>query len=244
MPNLTYTTKTKITIPAEITLIRGNYNKTISMRRYFQSKGYKKLADIIEADQKDLPSQGDNISLYLTALNNEKDNSLSLVRETGENSFFRSFTVVYNFPDNLRFYQDIDNWLDILEPNQEILEEKLGSNEQKKVVFSDDGKLRRVQSNICDEIEKKYFALVPDLIGISGSEENADAAAEIAGKFKNNPYLFLLNDVANPTITFSALLSYLYDQRLCVDGDVHGNYWGGYAFGVQRKTGEASCAEK
>ena len=46
MPNLTYTTKTKITIPAEITLIRGNYNKTISMRRYFQSKGYKKLADI------------------------------------------------------------------------------------------------------------------------------------------------------------------------------------------------------
>ena len=87
-------------------------------------------------------------------------------------------------------------------------------------------------------LELAKNAYVKALAGAEGAEK----LAEVADKYKKNPYLWSLESVKRPLTRVSALVSNRgLGDRLCIDGDNVGSNRLGYAFGVS-KAGEASRA--
>src|SRR3989344_1735877 len=87
-------------------------------------------------------------------------------------------------------------------------------------------------------LELAKNAYVKALAGAEGAEK----LAEVADKYKKNPYLWSFESVERPLTRVSALVSgWVLDYRLCVGGGSDGDYRDGYAFGVS-KAGEASRA--
>ena len=73
----------------------------------------------------------------------------------------------------------------------------------------------------------------PYVIGLAG-EEGADKLAQVADKFKGNPYLWSFKSVSEPLAGVSALdSSWDVVLRLDVSGDDHGYDRNGYGFGVR-----------
>ena len=130
--------------------------------------------------------------------------------------------------------------------NESDLEKKLGSREEDGVVYSDDGLLRFIPYGFkTEEMKGKDLARNRLVIAMAQDREGAEKLADIADKHRKNPYLLALTSVNEPVTRVSALCSdWGRDGRLGVGGGYHGNGGGGLAFGVQRKTGEASPAEK
>ena len=85
-----------------------------------------------------------------------------------------------------------------------------------------------------------------ELVIKMAEEEGAEKLAEVAGKHRDNPFLFGGENITQPTTRISALYSYNGEggHRLCVVGDVHGFTKNGYAFGIQKETGKSSNVEK
>ena len=93
------------------------------------------------------------------------------------------------------------------------------------------------------EMSPLELAKNPYVIGLAG-EEGAEQLARVADKYSDKPYLWSFESVDGNVIRVSALNSGDLDRRLSVGGDLHGDDWVGRAFGVFKKTGEASRAEK
>ena len=71
------------------------------------------------------------------------------------------------------------------------------------------------------------------VIALAG-EEGAEKLAEVAGKFKQKPYLWSFKSVNEPTTRVSALSSnWDLGHWLLVGGDLHGDCGAGHAFGVR-----------
>lgn len=135
------------------------------------------------------------------------------------------------------FVQDIPELISTnrrISMNQEALEKRLGSNEEKGVVFSDDKNIRFVpygfkrQSQTPLELSKN-----PGVIALTGSEENAEKLAKASEHYRKNPYFLAVDKVNSPQIRIAVLGSGggLGSDRLNI-----GSYWGsggyGCAFGV------------
>ena len=107
---------------------------------------------------------------------------------------------------------------------QEILEQKLSSNNEKNGVFySDDGSIRLAFCRL-EKGSKTPLGLSrnPMVIAFAGSEENAGKLEKISEHYKSNPWLHILDDIEKPKIRIAGLSSgrRFGCDRLVVDGSL------------------------
>ncbi|MBU1203772.1 MAG: hypothetical protein KKG60_01755 [Nanoarchaeota archaeon] len=88
------------------------------------------------------------------------------------------------------------------------------------------------------ELSKNHYVVA--LVG----EQGADKLAQVADKYKNKACVWSFSSIDNEVIRVSALDSDWDGRRLDVDGDGFGGGGDGYAFGVFKKSGEATRTKK
>ena len=215
------------------------------------------LADKIEKAGLIKPTFGQTISIIHPAYVDQEGNKvdpnqlpdeLKDTRKLMERAWGYAFTFTRNGKEGV-YVQDLPE----MEDGRAIMEEsdlvkKLGSREVRGVVFSDDNNIRFVPYGFkTGTINIFDFSRNPLLIGLSGSEETAEKAAEIARTHISKPWIgYNLTKDDEPQTRVSWLDSGggLGDRWLDVGGNYLGDYDLGCAFGVLPKTGEASRAEK
>ena len=130
--------------------------------------------------------------------------------------------------------------------NQEDLEKRLGSKEEKRVVFSDDKSVRFVTYGFKTESQSVLeLSKNPGVIALTGSEENAEKLARVSEYYKSNPYFSAVYNINSSPIRIAILGSGggLGGDRLTV-----GSYWAnsnlGYAFGIKESEGTEGVVAK
>ena len=181
------------------------------------------------------PTMSQITSLAHTSFNSDDKYSKEIV-ELMKDAYLRGFTGSHYVPNKGAYIQEdpqIRNGMPFMDESELVRKLEANDPSVRFVPFGFKvGEMTPIQL-----AGNKY---VQALVG----EEGAEKLAEIADKHRNKPKLWSFESVDEPLTRVSALYSYWdLDDWFVVYGDVRGNYWYGYSFGVSR-TGEASRAEK
>ena len=120
--------------------------------------------------------------------------------------------------------------------NEKTLEERLGSHEERGVVFSDDKNIRFTPYNYKRESQNALeLSKNTGVIALTGSEENAEKIARASGHYKIKPYFWTLFNVDSPQTRVAGLCSGYFDDGLYVDAYGSEDYGDRFSFGVLEK---------
>jgi hypothetical protein len=222
--------ETKIRVPhrgGELTVIhpflRGNY---FNLAKKIDDRGLKR------------PTMAETASLVKYGYANSDDIAEN-IRETMKSNYFYTFNgILYTpngvlFQDNPEFPEDAQTAND-LSMNEQDLISRLGSKEEKGIVFSEDGKTRFLKGY---DFKREYqthneLSKNPFVVALAG-EEGAEKLAYIASQHKEKPYLYALEPVKEPVKRVAALDSDWDGGRLDVIGDYQGVNVDWCSFGVR-----------
>ena len=231
----------------ELDVISDRQKTTTFIHPAYQGT-YSELNDRIPADGLIRPSFRDSVDIVHAGFTNKNPDYAKYadyIKKIMKDAWVRGFTGIhYSKGVFVLDFPDVVNNTAVM--NESDLEKKLGSREEDGVVYSDDGLLRFIPYGFkTEEMKVKDLARNRLVIAMAQDREGAEKLADIADKHRKNPYLLALTSVNEPVTRVSALCS-VWDlgNWLGVLGNDHGDLRDGHAFGVQRKTGEASPAEK
>ena len=196
---------------------------------------YANVGLAIAKDNLKRPTMAETASLVDAAFNSD-DGYSTEIKDIMRQAWLWAFTGTLYVPKEGAFIQDDPETRDGMPfMDRESLEQKLNAK---------DPSVRFVQFGYpIGEMSPLELAKNPYVVGLAG-EEGAEQLARVADKYSDKPYLWSFESVDGNVIRVSALNSGDLDRRLSVGGDLHGDDWVGRAFGVFKKTGEASRAEK
>jgi hypothetical protein len=124
--------------------------------------------------------------------------------------------------------------------NQEVLEKKLGSHEERGVVFSNDNSIRFTPYNFKRKSQTPLeLSTNTGIIALVSGEENAEKLAKASECYRNKPDFWTLENVDSPVTKVANLGSDFFVGRwFIVNADDHENS-NRYSFGVQKIKQEA-----
>jgi hypothetical protein len=180
-----------------------------------------------------MPTIGEAIPLIYTSLENKDYTTAKKVIKTLKQNWITGNTGILYTPEGM-FVQDnpsIKNGKIVMNANQ--LEKKLGSFEEKGVVFSDDKSIRFTNYDFQIEFQSSLqLAKNKGVIAYAGGEEKAEQLAEASEYFKIKPYFFALKNVNSPQTRVADLGSDYFGSGLGVDANDSEGFGGRFSFGV------------
>jgi hypothetical protein len=187
---------------------------------------YFQLQEQIEKANLKCPNFGQTTSLVHNAFNSN-DKYSEEIKQIMKDAWFYAFTGNLYIPNKGVYIQD----------NPKIKEGNIFMEESElvKKLEKNDSSVRFVPFGFKTKtMSALELAKNPYVIGLTGSEENADKLAQIADKHKIIPHLWSFKKVDEKLARVSKLDAYSnFVDRLFVYGDNRGGNSSSYAFGVQ-----------
>ena len=180
-----------------------------------------------------MPTMPELIPLVYASLENRDYATAKNVIGTLKQYLLTGNTSEHYFSEGM-FVQDNPEMEDgrIATPDLKALEARLGSHEERGVIFSDDRKVRFTPYGFKREVQSALdLATNSGVIAFAGGEEKAEMLAKASEHYRQNPYFWTLTDVKQPQTRVAGLGSDGFDGSLDVGaGSSVGN--GRYSFGV------------
>lgn len=191
-----------------------------------------------------MPIMPELVHLVYASLENQDYDTAKNVVITLKRNWLTGNTGILYVPDGM-FVWDKPNLRDgRISMDQKDLEARLGSYEERGVVFSDDRSVRFTQYGFVKR-EQSSLALSENLgvIALVGGEENAEKIARASEHYKLDPWFCALSNVKSLEIKVAGLISDNFGSRLYVNAYGGEGFVNGSSF-VVRESGEATRAEK
>ena len=185
-----------------------------------------------------MPTMPELVPLVYASLENKDYETAKKVIKTLRENWLTGNTAFHYFPIGM-FAEDSPKMKSgrIVLPNQKTLEKRLGSHEEKGVVFSDDRSLRFVPYGFKMESQTALnLSTNPGVIALAGSEQNAEMLAKASQNYRENPHFWALSSVKTPQTRVAGLGSDVFGDRLVVGADGSENYDYRFSFGVLNDT--------
>jgi len=190
-----------------------------------------------------MPTMSELTSLIYSSLKNKNYDTAKDVIKTAEHCLTGNTGVLY--VSKGMFVQDNPKLKQgkIL-MNSRTLERKLGKNEEKGVIFSDDKTIRFVPYGFeIDSQNALALAKNPGIIALTGSEENAEKFAETSRHYKGGLYLWIKNKIKTPETKVVGMTSCGFKEWLSI-GAYSEKINRMFSFGILKDTGESNRAEE
>ncbi len=157
------------------------------------------------------------VPLVYASLENKEYDTAKNVIKTLRNHWITGDTGILYVPEGM-FVQDNPKLKDgRISMNQKALEKKLGSHEEKGVVFSDDKTIRFTPYNYGRESQTPLeLSANTGIIALVAGKENAEKLAKASEHYKKGPCFWALQDVDSPQKRVAVLFSYDFAGRLVV----------------------------
>ncbi len=188
-----------------------------------------------------MPTMPELIPLIYASLENKDYETAKNVIKTLKNSWITGNTAIHYFPKAM-FVQDNPKMKDgkIILLSQKTLEKKLGKNQEKEVIFSEDKKTRFVPYSFKIEHQTPLeLSQNLGIIALVGGKENTEKLAKVSEYYKLKPYFWTLENVNSPKTRVADLGSGSFDDRLDVYAYVSEGYGDRYSFGVLENSAKA-----
>ena len=197
---------------------------------------YAFVAQDLDKANLEQPTMAQNAALIYSAWQAPKEQySRKIINILHINWFWGFNGILYSPKSKGAFIQDrpvIKNYELIMKESE--LENKLGSNEENRVVYSNDKAIRfvpfgyKIEEQKASELEKNPF-----IIALAG-EEGAEKLAKVSKKYKYIPNVSSFNEVDEPLIRVSSLNSVggWNGNGLSIDSVYFDYDWDCRAFGI------------
>jgi hypothetical protein len=164
-----------------------------------------------------MPTMPEIVPLVYASLKNQDYDTAKNVVKTLRDRWITGNTAVLYVPDGM-FVQDnpeMKNGRILM--SQKVLEGKLGSTQEKGVVFSDDRTIRFTPYNYARESQTPLqLSSNTGVVALVGGEENAEKPAKASEHYKAKPYFWALDNVDSPQVRVAGLFSGDFGVRLFV----------------------------
>jgi len=184
-----------------------------------------------------MPTMPELVPLVYTSLKNQNYDTAKNVVKTLRKQIIGNTGILY-VSDGM-FVQDNPKLKDReISMNQKALEKRLGSREERGVVFSDDRSVRFTPYNYIRKAQLPLqLSTNTGIITLVGGEENAEKLIEASEHYRVKPYFDALENVVFPQTRIASLSSSDFFDRFYINADCsdsRGYY--GYSFGVKKDT--------
>ena len=181
-----------------------------------------------------MPPMSQLVTLLHASLGNQDCETAKKVISTLRNHWLIGNTGILYVPKGM-FVQDnpvLKNGR--ISMNQKTLEKRLGSYQERGVVFSDDRAIRFTPYIFKIESQKaSMLAENPAVIALTGSEKNAGRLARASDLYRVNPCLFALNKTNSPKTRVAGFQSSgEFDEGLNIYASLREDGDNRYSFGV------------
>ncbi len=189
------------------------------------------LRDIDYGNGLRMPTMPELVNLVYASFKDKECETAEQVVETLNNYCLMGNTGVFYTSDGM-YVQDNPDVQGLILMEQKTLIGKLGSHEEKGVVFSDDGRVRFTPEFRRGILNPSELAKNSGIIAITGSLENAEKTAEVSILYKSYPFFWALGNVYPPEIRIAGLDSHRFGRSFCVVANYFGSKGRRYSFGV------------
>lgn len=201
-----------------------------------QAVGPMNFAGLRQADYGQgfrMPTMPELIPLVYASLENKEYQTAKNVIQTLKQSWLTGNTGILYTLEGM-FVQDNPKLeKGRISMDEKILQSKLGRHEEKGVTFSDDRSIRFVPYGFKRESQSSLdLATNPVILGLTGSQENAERLAKSSEHYSLNPYFWALKDVQNPETRVAVMNLGGFDNRLSVGASGSEDGDNRYSFGV------------
>lgn len=189
-----------------------------------------------------MPTLPELVPLVYSSLENKKEyKTAKNVIKTLKNNRITGNTAIHYVPKGM-FVQDNPELEDrilsdrTISMNQKALESKLGSHEEKGVVFSDDRSVRFTPYNFKRNFQTPLeLSINTGIIALVSGEENAEKLAKASEHYKVKPSFWALENVALPITRVAGLWTdFFFARKLLVNADDVEGFVSRFSFGVQK----------
>jgi len=182
-----------------------------------------------------MPTMPEIVPLVHASLENKNDDITKDVIKTLEKHWLTENTGILYVLKKM-FVQDNPELKDgRISMNQEVLESKLGSHEEKGVVFSDDRSIRFTSYDFKRGLQHPLQLYInKGIIALVGGEENSEKLAEVSGHYKASPYFGVLGYTSSPTIRVADMYIHHLINQLIIRANNDESFSDNYSFGVQK----------
>lgn len=191
-----------------------------------------------------MPTMPELVPLVYASLENQDYKTAKIVVKTLKESWLTGNTGILYVPNGM-FVQDNPELKEgRVFMDGKALEQRLGSHEEKGVVFSADKNVRFVPYGFKREKQTSLeLSTNSGVIALVGGEENAEKLARASEHYKSNPWFYALQDVKKPETRVAGLDSGSLGGRLGVDANGSGGDTR-CSFGVLKKDTNGVAPEK
>ena len=181
-----------------------------------------------------MPTMPELVPLVHASLGNQKYGIAKDVIKTLEKHWLTGNTGILYVPKGM-FVQDNPELKDgRISMDPEVLESKLGSHEEKKVVFSDDGSVRFTPYDFKKELQNPLELFTnKGISALVGGEENAVKLATVAEHYEEDPYFWVLGYTDFPVTRVADMYSHERNNQFVIRANNDESFGDNYSFGVQ-----------
>ena len=201
-----------------------------------QRVGPMNLAGLRQADYGEefrMPTMPELVSLVYASLENKDYKTAKEVINTLRSHWLTGNTGIHYVPEGMFVQDNPDLNQRRISMSQKDLESRLGSHQEKGVIFSDDKSVRFVPYVFKRGSQSSLdLARNPGVIALTGSEEKAEMLAKASQHYRLNPYFYALSNVDSPQTRVADLYSYYFGGGLDVVAGGSGDYEVRFSFGV------------
>jgi hypothetical protein len=189
-----------------------------------------------------MPTMPELVPLVSASLENKNYDTAKNVIKTIRNHGLAGNTGILYVPEGM-FAEDIPKTkigISKIFMNQKVLEKRLGSHEEKGVVFSDDKSVRFTPYNFKRKSQTPLeLSTNTGIIALVGGEENAEKLAKASEHYRTKPYFLALESVYIPITKVAGLCSAYFGGWLGVYAGYNEGDGNRCSFGVQKIKQEA-----
>ena len=202
-----------------------------------QRAGPMNFADLRNADYGEgfrMATMPEIVSLIYASLENQDYDTAKNVIKTLRKGIIGNTGILY-VPDGM-FVEDNPRLKEgKISMNQKTLERRLGSHEERGVVFSDNGKIRFTPYNYIKKTQlSSQLSTNTGIIALVGGKENAEKLARVSGHYGIHPYFDTFENIRFSFLDrIACLRSDFFNNRLKINAHWdEGRAYEGYSFGV------------
>jgi len=171
--------------------------------------------------------------VYASLENPEYDSAQNVIKAL-RRFWLTGNTGVHYVPDGMyvQYNPEIREGRIFMDGNE--LKSKLGSHEERRVVFSDDRTIGFAPKGYSTGEQETYSQLAgnPGIIALARGEEGAEKLVRASEHYRRKPYFWALDNVDSPETRFAGLSSFDLGSRLDVGASGSEDYIARFSFGV------------
>lgn len=219
----------------ELTLITLPGTEFVFGAQRFGPTTFKGLRENDYGEGFRMPTIPELVNLVYASLENKKEyKTAKNVVKTQKHHWITGNTAVHYFPKGMFVQDNPELKGGRIFMNQKTLQSKLGSREEKRVVFSDDGSIRFAPYGFKRGFQTPLeLSINTGIIALFGGEKNAEEFAKASEHYKAKPSFLAVENVDSPITRVANLGSYtIFGNRLDVDANSDEGSSNKYSFGI------------